>query len=84
MSRQILQPIRVWTDAVGRPVRWRWHDVTYTGRVLSWWRLSDKWWDDDRYSDRTYFRMETRDHQIFELYRDAAKDGLWVLSHIHD
>jgi hypothetical protein len=22
--------------------------------------------------------METRDHQIFELYRDAAKDGLWV------
>jgi hypothetical protein len=28
--------------------------------------------------------METADHQIFELYRDAAKDSLWVLSHIQD
>jgi hypothetical protein len=58
--------------------------MTYTGRVLSWWKLSDKWWDTDLYSDRTYYRMETRDHQIFELYRDAAKDGLWVLARIQD
>jgi hypothetical protein len=26
-------------------VRWRWREVTYSGRVLSWWKLSDKWWD---------------------------------------
>ena len=84
MSRQILQPIRVWTDAVGKPVRWTWRDATYTGHVLSWWKLSDKWWDADRYSDRTYYRMETRDHQIFELYRDAAKDRLRVLARIQD
>jgi hypothetical protein len=82
MSRQILQPIRVWTDAVGKPVRWR--EATYTRRVLSWWKLSDKWWDADRYSDRTYYRIETKDHQIFELYRDAARDGLWVLARIQD
>jgi hypothetical protein len=40
--------------------------------------------DADRYSDRAYYRMETRDNQIFELYRGAAKDGLWVLARIQD
>jgi hypothetical protein len=69
---------------VGKPVRWRWREATYTGCVLSWWKLSDQWWDADCYSDRTYYRMETKDHQIFELYRDAAKDGLWVLARIQD
>jgi len=84
MSRQILRPVKVWTDANGRPQRFVWRETTYSGRVLSWWKLSDKWWDADRYSDRTYFRLETTDHQIFELYQDAAKDGLWVLGHIQD
>ncbi len=84
MSRQILRPVRVWTDANGRPKRFIWRETTYSGRVLSWWKLSDKWWDADRYSDRTYYRLETQDHQIFELYRDAAKDGLWILARIQD
>ncbi len=79
-----MQPVKVWTDATGRPIRWKWRDVTYSGHVLSWWKMSDKWWDDDLYSNRTYFRMETRDHQVFELYQDAAKDGLWVLARIQD
>jgi hypothetical protein len=51
--------------------------------VLSW-KLQDRWWEPDRYSDRTYYRLVTRDHQAFDLYQDAAKDGLWVLSHIQD
>jgi uncharacterized protein DUF6504 len=84
MSRQILRPVKVWTDAKGQPVRFVWRDVTYRGQVRSMWKLSDKWWDPDRYSDQTYYRLETADHQIFELYRDAAQDGLWVLSHIQD
>lgn len=84
MSKQILRPVKVWTNANGHPTRFIWRDVTYRGHVVSVWRLSDKWWDDDRYSDRTYYRLETADHQVFDLYRDAAKDGLWVLSHIQD
>jgi hypothetical protein len=84
MSRQILRPVKVWTDANGKPTRFVWREMTYSGRVLSWWKLSDKWWEPDRYSDRTYYRLETADHQIFELYRDAAKDGLWVLARIQD
>ncbi len=33
-------------------------DVTYTGRVLSWWKLSDKWWDAD--SQRTAMALARR------------------------
>lgn len=31
-------------------------------------------------ADRTYYRVEMRDHQIFELYRDAAQGDVWVLA----
>ena len=34
MSRQILRPVRVWTDAKGQPTRFVWRDVTYRGRIL--------------------------------------------------
>jgi hypothetical protein len=74
----------VWTDANGQPKRFVWREVTYSGCVLSWRKLSDKWWDADRYSDRTYFRIETRDHQTFKLHRDAAKGSLWILVRIPD
>jgi uncharacterized protein DUF6504 len=84
VSRQILHPVKVWTDATGQPVRFVWREMTYSGRVVHSWKLSDRWWEPDRYSDRTYYRLVTRDHQAFDLYRDAAKDGLWILSHIHD
>jgi hypothetical protein len=84
MSRQILRPVKVWTDANGRPKRFVWREITYRGRVLSWWKLRDRWWEPDRFSDRTYYRLETKDHQVFDLYRDAAKDGIWILSHIQD
>jgi hypothetical protein len=84
MSRQILRPVKVWTDAKGQPKRFVWRDVTYSGRVLSVGKLSDRWWDPDRYSDRTYYRLETPKHQIFALYSYAAKDGLWILAYIQD
>jgi hypothetical protein len=84
MSRQILRPVRVWTDETGAPVRWRWRETVYTGRVVHTWNLSAYWWEPERYSNRFYYRMETRDHQIFDIYLDAAKDGIWILSHIQD
>jgi hypothetical protein len=84
MSRQILRPIKVWTDEAGQPKRWSWRDVTYTGRVIHTWNLSAYWWEPEKYSNRFYYRMETRDHQIFELYRDDAKDSVWILARIQD
>lgn len=84
MSRQILRSVRVWTDERGQPKRFVWREVTYSGRVVSSWKLSDKWWEPELYSDRTYYRLLTADNQVFDLYCDAAKDGLWILSHIQD
>ena len=84
MSRQILRPVKVCTDATGQPKRFVWREVTCSGRVVLSWKLRDRWWEPDTYSDRTYYRLETVDHQVFDLYRDAAKDGLWILSHIQD
>jgi Domain of unknown function (DUF6504) len=84
MSRQILRPVRVWTNANGHPVRFTWRGVTYSGRVVNSWKLRDRWWDAELHSDRTYYRLVTRDHQAFDLYRDDAKDGLWILANIHD
>jgi hypothetical protein len=48
------------------------------------WKLSTGWWEPKAYSDRTYYRLETSDHQVFELYCDAAKDELWLLARIQD
>jgi hypothetical protein len=84
MSRQILRLVKVWTDANGRPMQFVWRETTYSGRIIHSWNLRARWWEPDRFSDRTYFRLETRDHQVFDLYHDAAKDGLWILSRILD
>src|SRR5689334_8664883 len=45
MSRQVLRPVRVWTDDRGRPARFVWREVTYSERVVNSWKLSDRWWD---------------------------------------
>jgi Family of unknown function (DUF6504) len=84
MSRQILRPVKVWTNATGQPTRFTWRDATYAGRVVLSWKLQDRWWEPDQFSDRTYYRLITTDNQMFDLYHDDAKDGLWILANIHD
>jgi hypothetical protein len=84
MSRQMLRPVKVWTDEKGQPKRWQWRETVYSGRVLLVWNLSAYWWDDEKHSNRMYYRMETPDHQVFELYQDLAKDNIWVLARIQD
>jgi uncharacterized protein DUF6504 len=67
-------------------------DETYQVRVLSVWKLATRWWvlpAEERetgkgLADRTYYRVETADHQIFELYRDDAQGGVWVLDLVQD
>lgn len=58
MSRQILRPVKVWTDERGRPTRFVWRETTYRGRVVHSWNLSAYWWEPDKYSNSDGFRTE--------------------------
>jgi hypothetical protein len=46
--------------------------------------LATGWCDPAARVDRTYWRVETADHQIFELYHDAAAGGARVLDVVLD
>lgn len=47
--------------------------------VLGSWRLQDRCWDRERCSDHTYFRVQTPDFQVFELYFDHVPAcGYWM------
>lgn len=85
MSRFIGLPVKgVKKDAQGHPVAFTWRGVTYRGKVISTWRLSDRWWEREAHSDRTYYRLMTADFQVFDIYSENTSRGLWILSHIHD
>lgn len=62
--------------------------VTYKVRVIGRWHLMDRWWQqtgERGRSNRYYYRVQTRDHQIFELYLDVAqRPPLWILDVIQD
>jgi len=47
--------------------------------VIGRWHLQDRWWDHERESDRTYYRLLTADHMVFEIYQEKTSKGLWVL-----
>jgi hypothetical protein len=85
MSRFIGLPVKgVKKDASGAPIAFTWRGVTYRGKIISSWRLSDRWWERETHSDRTYYRLMTADFQVFDIYRENTSRGLWVLSHIYD
>jgi hypothetical protein len=85
MSRYIGLPLkRVEKDKQGRPVSFTWRGVTYHGKTISTWRLSDRWWEREAHSDRTYYRLMTADLQVFDIYSENTSRGLWILSHIQD
>jgi hypothetical protein len=35
-------------------------------------------------SNRWYYRVQTPDFQVAELYRDTAAGDVWVLDRVHD
>lgn len=84
MSRRIGQPVRVRITSHGKPRAFTWRDMVYRVQVLSTWKLATRWWDYEREVDHTYYPVETRDHQIFELYRDAGQGDIWVLDVCRD
>ncbi len=82
MSRRYHEPIDV-TVADGQPVAFIWRGVPYAVQVIGRWRLRTGWWDPKRAAARTYFRVRTADHQVFELYQDDAEGG-WMLDVCQD
>jgi Domain of unknown function (DUF6504) len=90
MSRRIGHPVAVQTRENGQPFAFNWRGVLYRVRVLSHWRLATRWWEPAGTVDRHYFRVVTSDHQVFELYYEAAPtaaipDGKrWVLDVCQD
>src|SRR5690242_451214 len=61
-----------------QPVGFTWRGCHYTVTVIGVWHLMARWWEPSAASDRIYYRLQTPDHQIFEIYHDAIPDA-WVL-----
>lgn len=81
MARRYGEPIAVQT-AGGRPTAFTWRGVGYHVRVIGTWRLATRWWEVETGAavDRIYFRVQTADQQIFELYCELAGQGdRWIL-----
>lgn len=72
MARRYSEPISVQTrdGEDGQPAAFTWRGATYHVRVIGTWRLSTRWWEIGATVDRVYFRVQTADQQVFELYRE--------------
>jgi Family of unknown function (DUF6504) len=67
-----------------RPRAFEWRAVRYAvAEVLGAWHPQDRWWERERESDRTYYRVRTPDHQVLDMYFDDVP-GVWVLDRAHD
>ncbi len=53
------------------------------GRPSGRWTLATKWWEPAQQVRRSYYRVTTRDHQVFELFHDDLR-GVWVLDGVLD
>ena len=85
MSRRVHRPVPVEVAPDGSPIAFTWRDMFYRVKVIGQWRLQDRWWTPSGQSTREYYRVETVDHLIFELYLDVAqRPPLWVLDIIQD
>jgi hypothetical protein len=67
-SQQVLRAIRVWTGSKAWPIRFIWRDPLSSGRIINRWRLRDRWWGADRFSDRTCYRLITCDRRAFNHF----------------
>jgi hypothetical protein len=51
--------------------------------ILGSWHLLTRWWDPERHSDCHYWRVQTPDFGVYELYHDQVS-GMWVLDVVQD
>ena len=95
MARRYGEPVRVTLAQAGhaaqqhggergetRPTSFTWRGRRYWVSVLGTWRLRAHWWREQP-AERTYYRVVTADHQVFELYHEAVS-GAWVLDTCQD
>jgi hypothetical protein len=92
MAHLYCLPVCVERSPDGTPASFVWHGASYeVAEVLSTWHLRDRWWTKGvesvyggrGHSDRYYFRVRCPDHQVFDLYYDAAQN-VWILETAHD
>lgn len=58
MSRRVMQPVTVEVGRDGAPKAVNRNGVLYRVRVIGRWCLRDRWWDEQRHSNREYFRSD--------------------------
>jgi hypothetical protein len=79
MATRYCVPVAVELAPDGVPAAFTWREKRYSAvRLLGTWRLATGRWNVAQRIDRTYFRVETADHQVFELYFDGVSHA-WVL-----
>lgn len=74
-------PIRV-ALADGRLARFRWQNRVYrVARIVDQWSYLGRWWVGE--GEWRFFRVETADGGLFELYWDKVADQ-WRLYRVYD
>jgi len=83
MSRLINSPVRVSASSRGHPKRFFWRGKTHhIHRILEIWSDIGAWWQGEQ--EKVFWRLETHDGGIFELYREREDSQTWYLYKIYD
>lgn len=82
MSKLIDRPIpRPMLGRERQPLLFTWRGQQYRVReVLDTWRDIGAWWEGE--AEREYWRVETEDGGVWELWRNAS--GQWGLYRVYD
>jgi uncharacterized protein DUF6504 len=90
MGRVYGDPIEVFTNEDGRPLRFVWRDQLYAvRRVLEHWVATRDWWRDPETAEtgeREFWRVEASPDSevgVYELRYDTVSDG-WMLARAWD
>ncbi|MFO7312200.1 MAG: DUF6504 family protein [Bacillota bacterium] len=79
--RLVDAPVKVASPG-GRPARFRWQNRTYRiARIIDQWSYLGRWWAGE--GEWRFFRVETADGGLFELYLDVAANQ-WRLYRVYD
>jgi hypothetical protein len=77
-------PVAVDVRPDGTPAAFTWRGEHYKVRVIGRWALATNWWlGPAGRVERTYYRCQAPDQQVFELYQDTVHGG-WVLDCLLD
>ena len=83
MAHRYGAPIEVELTSDGQPEALTWRGLHYAVQIIGIWKLRDRWWDPAQHTDRAYYRCQTADQQVFEVYHDAVS-GAWILDVVQD